>query len=162
MAYKYLIGRTLLDWAEYRFVFRALEQGYTGTQIRSAMHTLFGRGIPDPTLTIARSFYADGILRAERAYRRFQGRGVTDLLNTPLALSPFEANQRYLVEGYFHARVDGQRKRIGFSFNNEGFNQEDLERRVSEMWDLTAKDSFEDAILENITFHNIMLNPERV
>ena len=158
MAYKYLIGQTLFEWAEYRFIFSALERGYSGDQIRSAMRSIFGRGIGNPVLSIARSYYVDGVLRAESIQRRIEGRGVQALLNTPLAMSPLEQSRNYLVQGYYHARVEGVDMRIGFSFNQNGFMQDDLERRASEIWDLISNDSLEDAILMNVVYEHININ----
>ena len=155
MPYKYLIGRTLFDWAEYRFIFSALERGYTGTQIRTGMNTLFGRGIGDSVLTLARSYYADGVLRAAQATRRSEGRGITAILHTPLEMSPTELNRTYLVSGQYVANVDGVRMRIDFTFKSKGFNQDDLERRASEIWDLLAKNSFEDADLIGVVYEHI-------
>ena len=157
MPYKYLIGRTLFDWAEYRFVFSALERGYTGTQIRTGMRSLFGRGIGNPVLTLARSYYADGVLRAAQATRRAEGRGITAIMHTPLEMSPTEQGLKYLVSGQYVANVDGVRMRIDFTFKSTGFAQDDLERRASEIWDLLAKNSFEDAELVGVVYEHINL-----
>lgn len=157
MPYKYLIGKTLFEWAEYRFIFSALERGYTGSQIRTGMRTLFGRGIGDPVLSIARSYYADGVLRALQATRRSEGRGIEYVLNIPLQMSPVESQRTYLVQGMYRANVDGVPTRIDFSFNSEGFAMDDLERRSSEIWDLLAKNSLEDAELVGVVFEHINL-----
>lgn len=157
MPYKYLIGRTLFDWAEYRFLYSALAQGFTGSQIRTGMRTLFGRGIGDPVLSLARAYYADGVLRAAQATRRAEGRGLEHLLNTPIEMSPVESNRTYLVSGQYVANVDGVRMRIDFTFKSQGFAQSDLELRSSEIWDLLAKDSLEDAELIGVVFEHINL-----
>lgn len=151
MANLYRLGNTILTFAQREYLYAAIGRGYTRTQVRAGLRSVFGIGFSNATFTQARKAFTAGRLMAARANLSNEERKAPQAPPAPRFTE--KDYRRYNIQGTVTLRnLEGDTRQFYINYYQSDNSLDAMNARVGEIIDAVNEQSGSDWTIDDIVY----------